>query len=413
MRVGDVVEVTVRAGAAGGAGVADLPDGRVAFVQRTAPGDRARVRVSAAKRRWARATLVELLEPGPGRRPAPCPFYSHCGGCTLEHLEYSEQLRWKARIVADALKRIGQVAVDPPVVEPSPSEFRYRNRMTFTLRRSRGREGGVVAGFHQIDEPDRVLDVTGACMLPEEALTQAWDGLRSAWGEGAERLPEGKTLRLTLRTVAEGVALIVDGGSGTWTPDLLIQNVPGLVAVWHREGGGPPVLLAGHSTEASAFAQVNPGAAESLRAAVMQAVGSGAGRTVVDAYCGIGVYGHTLARAGARVTGIEIDPEAVAAAREGAPDDFRVIEGPVEECLTQALPADLVILNPPRAGVDREVTRVLSDRPVASILYVSCDPATLARDIGRLEGYQVARLRAFDLFPQTAHIETLALLERG
>ena len=169
VRVGDVVEVTVRAVAAGGAGVADLPDGRVAFVQRTAPGDRARVRVSASKRSWARATLVELLAPGPGRRPPPCPFYGRCGGCTLEHLEYSEQLRWKARMVADALKRIGRVTVDPPVVEPSPREFRYRNRVTFTLRRLRGTAGGVVAGFHEMDEPDRVVDVTGACMLPEEA----------------------------------------------------------------------------------------------------------------------------------------------------------------------------------------------------------------------------------------------------
>ena len=116
LRVGDVVEVSVRAVAAGGAGVADLPDGRVAFVQRTAPGDRARVRVSATKRSWARATLVEVLAPGPGRRPPPCPLYGRCGGCTLEHLDYPEQLRWKALMVADALKRIGRVTVDPPVV---------------------------------------------------------------------------------------------------------------------------------------------------------------------------------------------------------------------------------------------------------------------------------------------------------
>ena len=413
VRVGDVVEVSVRAVAAGGAGVADLPDGRVAFVQRTAPGDRARVRVSAAKRSWARATLVEVLAPGPGRRPPPCPFYGRCGGCTLQHLEYPEQLRWKARMVADALERIGRVTVAPPVVEPSPCEFRYRNRVTFTLRRLRGPDGVVVAGFHEIDEPDRVVDVTGACMLPEEAIARVWDGLRLAWGEGAERLPAGTTLRLTLRSVAEGVILVVEGGSGTWTPDVLIQNVPGLVAVWHKAGDGPPVLMAGEAIRrgARAFIQVNRKAAERLHAAVLHAVGTVTGRTVVDAYCGVGVYGRVLARAGARVAGMEIDPEAAAAAREDAPAGFRVIEGAVEDHLGEVLPADVVILNPPRAGVDDAVTRALSHRRIVRIIYVSCDPATLARDLGRLEGYRLTRVEAFDLFPQTAHVETLALLE--
>ena len=423
-RVGDVLEVSVRAVAAGGAGVADLPDGRVAFVQRTAPGDRARVRVSASKRSWARATLVEVLAPGPGRRLPPCPFYGRCGGCTLEHLEYPEQLRWKARMVADALKRIGRVTVDPPVVEPSPFEFRYRNRVTFTLRRVRGTDGGLVAGFHEMDEPDQVVDVTGACMLPEEAIARVWDGLRSAWGEGAERLPSGTTLRLTLRSVAEGVILIVDGGSGTWTPDVLIQNVPGLVAVWHKGGDGAPVLVAGEASArelwlgeairpgARAFIQVNRKAAERLHAAVLHAVGTVTGRTVVDAYCGVGVYGRVLARTGARVAGIEIDPEAAAAAREDAPAGFRVIEGAVEDHMGEVLPADVVILNPPRAGVDDAVTRSLSDRRIVRIVYVSCDPATLARDVGRLEAYRLTRIKAFDLFPQTAHVETLALLER-
>ena len=431
VRAGDVVEVMVRAVAAGGAGVADLPDGRVAFVRRTAPGDQARVRVSASKRRWARATLVELLAPGPGRRPPPCPFYGRCGGCTLEHLEYPEQLRWKGRIVADALERIGGVTVAPPVVEPSPREFRYRNRVSFTLRRLGG-TADVLAGFHEMDAPDRVVDVTGACMLPEEAIARVWDGLRSVWGEGAERLPEGPTLRLTLRSVTAGVVLIIEGGSGTWSPDVLIRDVPGLVAVWHREGDGPPLLMAGDPRAhelwlgeaiqpgARAFLQVNREAAERLHEAVMRAVGPVPGRTVIDAYCGVGAYGRALARAGARVVGIELDPEAAAAARGDAPAGFRVLEGAVEARLAEALPADVVILNPPRTGLHESVARSLSesarapsDPRIGRLAYVSCDPATLARDVGRLEGYRLAGVHAFDLFPQTAHVETLALLERA
>ncbi len=425
IRVGEVVEVTVRAVASGGAGVADLPDGRVAFVQRTAPGDRARVRVSVSKSTWAKATLVELLEAGVGRRTPPCPYYEHCGGCTLEHLEYSEQLRWKGRMVADALGRIGGVAIEAPVVEPSPRELRYRNRVTFTLRRLKG--GRVLAGFHELDEPDRLVDLTGACLLFEEAIAQAWDGLRAAWGEGAERLPEGPRLRLTLRSVTEGVVLLIDGGNGTWTPDVLLGSVPGLVAIWHQESGAnTPILMAGDPRAhelwlgeairpgARAFLQVNKEAAERLHAAVIAAVGSADGRTVVDGYCGVGVYGRTLARAGASVTGIELDREAAAAAREGAPSTFRVIEGTVEGRIRDALPADLVIMNPPRTGLHEDVVRALvADPGVTRLVYVSCDPATLARDVKRLEGYRVASVQVFDLFPQTAHVETLAVLERA
>jgi 23S rRNA (uracil1939-C5)-methyltransferase len=449
--VGDEVDVRVRAIAAGGAGVADLPDGRVAFVHRTAPGDRARVRITAEKRSWAKAELVAVGQPGPGRRPAPCPFYERCGGCTLEHLAYSEQLRWKGRIVADALGRIGRIDVPPPAVEPSPQELRYRNRVTFTLRRlagptraargavppprvatgGHGPSGGtrVVAGFHELDHPERVLDLTGSCLLPEEPIARVWDALRAAWGGGAERLPAGPRLRLTLRTVAEGVVLVVDGGSGSWAPDALLRDVHGLVAIWHQGGGArAPLLVAGSARAhelwlgepvrpgARAFLQVNRGAAERLHAAVMAAAvpwdRSAAGLSVVDAYCGVGVYGRTLARAGARVTGIELDPEAAAAARAGAPEGFRVIEGAVEARLGDALPAALAILNPPRTGVDERVTTQLSASSVERVIYVSCDPATLARDLGRLAGYTLAGLHAFDLFPQTAHVETVAVLRR-
>ncbi|MSR36693.1 MAG: class I SAM-dependent RNA methyltransferase [Gemmatimonadetes bacterium] len=164
---------------------------------------------------------------------------------------------------------------------------------------------------------------------------------------------------------------------------------------------------------ARAFLQVNREAAERLHAAVVTAVSQVAGLAVVDAYCGVGVYGRALARAGARVLGIELDPEAAAAARAGAPDGFRVLQVAVEDGLPSALPADLLIVNPPRTGLHEAVPRALAGAPPARIVYVSCDPATLARDLGRLEGYRISELRAFDLFPQTAHVETLVVLERA
>jgi len=209
IEVGEEVEVVVRAIADGGAGVASLPDGRVVFVHRTAPGDRARIRVTALRSRWARGQLVRVEDPGPGRRDAPCPHYDRCGGCTLEHLVYREQLRWKERLIVDALERIGGREIEGRIpVKPSVHEFRYRNRITLHLRRLRGDR--VVAGFHRLERPGRIVDIGSDCLLPEEELAAAWAGLRDAWGPGARRLPPGDALRLTLRSVDAGAILLVE-----------------------------------------------------------------------------------------------------------------------------------------------------------------------------------------------------------
>jgi len=420
-----VFDVRVRGIASGGAGVADLPDGRVVFVQRTAPGDLARIEVTRQKARWAQGRLVELLEPGPGRREAPCPYYARCGGCTLEHLVYEEQLRWKSQLVADALQRIGGVDLGgPPHVEPSPNEFRYRSRVSFHLRRVGGDR--VVAGFHELDKPGRIIDMGGSCLLPVEPIAAVWDRLRFAWGVGADRLPAGDDLRLTLRAVESGVVLAIEGGRDPGQPKALLGAVKGLVAIWHSpHRDGPATLLAGDATTeeewmgerfrvgASAFMQVNRQAGEQLHRAALDEVGPAAGLRVVDAYAGVGIIGRKLAQQGAMVTAIELDREAAAAAAEGAPNGFQMLQGRVESRLDEALPADVAVLNPPRAGVDEGVLTRLSAAGVGRIVYVSCDAATLARDVARLgSSHRVARVRCFDLFPQTAHVETLLVLER-
>jgi len=409
--------------AAGGAGVGRLPDGLAVFVHRTAPGERVRVAVTERKRRWARARLVDVIEATPERRDAPCPYYARCGGCTLEHLDYSAQLRAKASLVAEALRRIGGLDIaEPPAVTASPDEFRYRNRVSFALRRLRG--GRVVAGFHELERPDRIVDMDGGCLLPEPALARAWSGLRAAWGAGAARLPAGASLRLTLRASAAGeVVLLVEGGRGDGDAEALLREVHGLRAVWHAESAGEaPRLLAGVETVAErwgermlplgrrAFVQVNRAAARLLEAHVLALAGRGAGR-VVDAYCGIGEYARELARDGWQAVGIELDEDAVFAARDGAPDQARFVAGDVAEHLPRELPADLVILNPPRGGVDQAVVDALRARPPRRIVYVSCDPATLARDLSRLgDPFRIGSLHCFDLFPQTAHVETVVEL---
>lgn len=421
--------ITIDGIAAGGAGVGRLPDGIAAFVHRTVPGERVRVRVRERRRRWARADLIELLEPSPARRDAPCPHYARCGGCTVEHLRYDAQLRAKGEIVREALRRIGGVALPEIEVVASPDEFRYRNRVSFTLRRLAGE--AVVAGFHALDRPDRIVDIDEACLLPETSLAEAWAALRAGWGPGASRLPAGAELRLTLRASADGaVALLVEGGRGAGEPDRLLAEVDRLVAVWHRPVPGEPVALLGGRASlterwdefelqvgAAAFLQVNRGAARRLEDHVLDRVGDPAGRRIVDAYCGVGFHALRLAARGADVVGIELDAHAVeqgrALAAAGGLERARFVAGDVAAELPGALPADLLIVNPPRGGLDPEVTAGVLAAPPGRMIYVSCDPATLARDAARLAPVlRLERARAFDLFPQTSHVETVAEFAR-
>lgn len=428
-RVGPTLDVTVRAIAAGGAGVADLPDGRVVFVPRTAPGDRARIRIAKNHGRWAEGALVHLLLSAAERRPPLCALYDVCGGCQLQHLPYPRQLEWKARIVADALQRIGGLgAVAPPPVVASPLETGYRSRVAFTLRRLGGTR--VVAGFYALGRPAHVLDVAGECVLPQAELLETWKRLRARWGPGARLLPRGGRLRLTLRSEGEGVSLLVEGGEEDWSAGALAEAVPGLLAIWHAPSGARPAAKVPRANEvperaararlvhgkvgrapAPSFAQVNPGAAALLVQYVLELAGAADGARAVDAYCGAGDYGRGLAARGWRVTGIELDPAACAAARAGAPPGVAVREGRVEEHLPGELPADLLVVNPPRAGLGRDLVRAVVAAPPSRLVYVSCDPATLARDLrGLMAAYTLASTRCFDLFPQTAHVETVVAL---
>ncbi len=417
--VGERVLMRVRSLASSGAGVADLPDGRVAFVQRTAPGDLVEARIVKLRPRWGEARLLAVLEAGPSRVAAPCPLFDRCGGCSLQHLGYDEQLRWKRTWVADALARIGRLDAAVPEVIPSPVRTGYRNRLTFTVRaRARDR---FVAGFHALGNPDRIVDVGTECLLPEAPILEAWAAIRGALRSGALPLQETGELRLTLRSLEAGVVLLVKGGRPGWDPASLLAQVPGLAGVWHHASGEPaPRRVAGALLHEAwgedrvpmggqAFLQVNRGAAESLVAFVLAQAGS-PGRAI-DAYCGIGVYGRALARRGWEVQGIELDADACAGARHDAPLGFRVFEGRAEDRLAGLLPADLVVLNPPRTGIHEGVPTALLRHLPRTVVYVSCDPATLARDAGRLkEAYRLADIRSFDLFPQTSHVETVAVL---
>ncbi len=419
-----------------GAGVGRLPDGRVVFVPRTAPGDRVRVRITGGKKRWARGDVEALESPGPGRREAPCPFYARCGGCALQHLAPEAQRASKGAWVMETLRRVGGLEDLPePAWGEAGPEFGYRNRLTFHLRRLA--TGRVVAGFHDRERPGRLVEVDGRCLLAEPALAQGWDRLRGAWGPGADFLPRGDTLRLTLRATQEGeLLLLVEGGRGVGDPEALVEGA-GLLGVWARsEGEIRPRFLAGKAgpdgvperwlgeriqVRPGAFLQVNRTGADALARAALVALGAQEGDQVLDAYCGVGSYGRELAARGVQVTGIELDPEALqvagGAGGAGTVEGLTLLEGRVEDRLGEALPAHRVILNPPRGGVAPGVMEALAEGgggdPPRRIVYVSCAPPTLARDLAALgDGYRVTAVTLFDLFPQTAHVETLVRLDR-
>jgi 23S rRNA (uracil1939-C5)-methyltransferase len=415
--------VSITSIAAGGAGVGRLQDGRAVFVHRTAPGDDAYVKITENKPRFARATLLKVEKEGQGRRQAPCPHYERCGGCTLEHLEYMAQLRVKSFLVADALTRIGKFDVALPHVEPSPSEFRYRNRVSFTLMRLQ--HGRIVAGFHELEKAGRIVDIGGDCLLPEEPVANAWDELRANWGPDANLLPSGGKLRLTLRASSAGsISLVIEGGRSQGDAQKLLAAVPKISSVWHRPRPEEEMVLLGGQEaiqeswqdeeldlSGAVFLQVNRAAASKLEDYVLLVAGNVKGKTIIDAYCGVGLHARRLARAGAHVTGIELDPLAIKEAQAPGVQNATFVCGRAEDEIPRLLPADAVILNPPRAGIEASAVLPLIRKPVQQIIYISCNPATLARDLERLAPkYKLHTLRCFDLFPQTAHVESVAEL---
>jgi 23S rRNA (uracil1939-C5)-methyltransferase len=413
--------VSVHGIGTGGVGVGALDDGKVVFLPRTAPGDQVRIRIVKEKTRWAQGEVLELLEEGPGRRKAPCTRYDSCDGCSLQHLDYDKQLHWKGSLVGEALRRIGGLEIPDPEVVPSPAEFNYRNKVTFTLRRLPG--GKIIAGFREFGSRGRVLDLGKECLLPVEPLVETWESLRNGWGPNADLLPAGRELRLTLREGVSGVGLLIKGGQGAGKPDDLLVGVSGLSSIWREEKGGAvrhmagetalTVRVAGETREmgGGVFVQVNEHAGAALQAHVLSEAGELDGKRVIDAYCGFGSWGRAMAAKGADVVGIDIIPLGDLDDEGENTGRFSMVTGRVEKELGQLLPANLVVLNPPRGGLDPAIPPLLNEQVADAILYVSCDPATLARDLGRLSSsYSIEGIRAFDLFPQTGHVETVVSL---
>jgi 23S rRNA (uracil1939-C5)-methyltransferase len=401
----------------GGEALGRLPDGRAVFVPFTLPGELVRLRLLEEKRSHARGELVEILRPVPERIAARCPHFGACGGCHYQHLPYSRQLQAKQAILIDQLERIGKIP--SPNVEAtvaSPQEWNYRNTVQFHLT-SEGKLGYLAMDSH------RVVPIR-ECHLPETALNDLWPRLDLEPVPGVERI----TLRLGLgqgfgqdlgQDLDEDLLMVMEG-SDPQAPEFSV-DIP-LSAIYVGPGG--PVVMAGDDhlviqvagrlfrVSARSFFQVNTLQAGAMVERLLAGIDLPGEATVLDVYCGVGLFSAFLASKASRLVGIEMN-EAACQDFAGNLDEFNNVElyqGSAEEVLPGlSFKPDLVVVDPPRAGIEREALAALLALRPRQLVYISCDPATLARDARRIcdAGYRLARSVPFDLFPQTYHIESM------
>ncbi len=403
-------EVTVRAIAAGGDGVATLPDGRTVFVPRAAPGDRLRLREVRLHKRFARAEIEAVLQPGPDRVAPPCPHYvaDHCGSCQLMHLSADAQRTAKARIVGDALRRIARLEVPDPEVVSSPSMLGYRTKVTFAM-------AGGHLGYHPVGDPTRVFDVRD-CLLAESRL----QGLFRAVADARALLPAAGGRIVLRRDRHDQLHVIVrtEPDTPVWGGakrlDQALSDAGWPAVIWVQPAGGAPRVLAGSEEQwpATVFEQVHPSMGARVRATAVASLGELAGVHAWDLFAGIGETTRALVGRGASVESVECDGRAVALAEGLGPAGPRRLVGRAEALLSRLGAPGVVVTNPPRVGMASEAVASLAGCGAGRIAYISCDPATLARDLtGLLATYRLTEVTAFDQFPETAHVETLAVLE--
>jgi len=408
-----VVSISIDSIAVGGDGVG-RSNGLVVFVPRTAPGDVVTAQI-ASKGQFARGKLADIVSPAVVRIDPPCPHYTRdkCGGCQLQHMTYDAQLSAKQLIIRDSIQRIGKRIVDAPPVDRSPKDWRYRTKLTLAMRRRGAR---WIAGLHPYDDPARVFALAD-CPITDRRVVAAWREIM----EADAHFPDARELRGSVRITSGGPTFVMIGGAKWSASEEFARAVPSISAIWWQPGGDVPRRLLVDKREdrspSASFAQVNAEMAEVMRAYVLERVMSCEPQSVIDAYSGAGHTAIALDGQGIRVTAIELDSEASAWAAISLGTSSRAINARVEDALPGVLPADVVLLNPPRAGVDKRVTETLEAEAdhLRGVVYVSCNPATLARDLARLPSYRIESLRGFDMFPQTAHVETVCELrpDRG
>jgi 23S rRNA (uracil1939-C5)-methyltransferase len=394
--VGDVLDVTPLRWAHGGETVGRV-NGKTVFVADALPGERVRARVIADKASWTRAELVEVVEASPDRVTPPCGVFGSCGGCQWQHVDYATQASAKQQIVTDQLQHLGGMT-EPPVRQtatPGPA-FGYRNRMTFRV------DGGMPA-MHR--RRTRTLVAVPECLLLVPRLEELYGQLGDMRGATAFTLRAGARTGDTL-VVIDGQ---VPAHATSWGASVMRGSRP-LIGrpFFHEEVAGVRLRVSGRT-----FFQVNTDGAEELVRLVAEALEPRADETLLDGYAGAGLFSATVGRRAGRVVAVESNRRAhsdLAVNVEGI--DTQIIGSRFEEGVDAVW--DIAVVDPPRAGLGaRGVEVVTTPRPRA-VAYVSCDPASLARDVRLLgaTGYECRWITPVDMFPQTFHVETVAAFMR-
>jgi 23S rRNA (uracil1939-C5)-methyltransferase len=450
VKIDQELELRIESLAYGGSGVARL-NGFVVFVRRALPGDTVRARVTKVKRNHAEALATEVVEPGAPRVEAPCAHYPACGGCRFQDLAYEAQIAAKHDQVRDALQRIGGLAEPPlePLV-PAESVFHYRNKMEYSFTQT---PEGPTLGLHKAGRWDEVLEIE-QCWLTTDLGNAIRNTVRE-WAR-AEHLEaydqENQTGYLRHLMIREGrntgqaLVLLVTAPGERFERDELVEklrqfpevrsihwavndtpaeitNLPSTV-LWGEEAIEEQLLGLRFRIRPNAFLQTNTAMAERLYALVRETAAVTREETVYDLYCGTGTIGLTLARDALTVWGVEVSEESVACAIENAElneiANAAFFAGEVgrslEELAQRAGAPDVVVVDPPRAGlVGKSVRRIGALEP-KRIVYVSCNPTTLAGNVKELSrdwGFQLQRVTPVDMFPHTPHVEAVALLTRS
>ncbi|MGI9106485.1 MAG: class I SAM-dependent RNA methyltransferase [Pyrinomonadaceae bacterium] len=382
------MEVEIERIVPGGAGLAHAP-GLTIFVALAAPGDRVRVRVDRVRGKVAFASIVEIIAPSSSRVEPPCPYFGRCGGCDFQQLTYEAQLQAKVEIIRDCLRRIARL--EPPAeigITPSPAVWRYRSRARWQHDATR-----QFLGYYELAS-HRVCDVA-ECPVVIPEVQNKLSQLRAALSHG--ELDEAQEFQAVAGN--DGVSLL---------PPLAAEDA----GERYRDIAGERYRF-----NADCFFQINHALLEPL---LREALRDVRGETAIDLYCGVGLFTLPLARRFARVTGVEGNAAASEFARRNLSDaeltNVEIKTSRVGEWLARhaksLTPVDFVLLDPPRAGAEAEALQGILDLHPRRIVYVSCDPATLARDLRTLTdgGYTLDSLAAFDMFPQTHHVETIVHL---
>ncbi len=442
-----ILEVTIERLAYGGRGVGRV-DGYVVFVPLTAPGDRVRARVKKARRRFCEAELETLLEAGPDRVEPPCPYFGRCGGCAWQHLSYPAQARAKEAIVRESLERLGGLGPLPyrPLV-PAAETLHYRNKMEFAFHPE------AVLGLHLRGFWDRVVEID-ACLLPDpeasailrEVKAFVLDRGLSRWdprahtgllrhlvfreakrtGElmvglvtGPGEVPELAALAEQLVAAHPRIASVVHGRTAAQSDAVMVESIEVLQG---RDHIFEQLHGTTYAIRLPTFFQTNTDQADRLAEVVLDLARPAAGDRAVDLYCGVGAFALLLAPKVAHVWGIEAVEASIEAAKENAARagiaNATFVAGDARLTLPKVLPEigtpDLFLLDPPRSGAGGKVMRRIGRSRSQRVIYVSCNPTTLAPDLAQLApyGYEITAVQPVDLFPQTYHVETVVALER-